>query len=95
MSGLEQHLTQLAIITTTINIVFLYGITIGKVPDAGKDWGQEKRASEDETARWHHRRNGHELGQTSGAGEGQRGLASSSAWGRRVRHDWATEPQYL
>ena len=37
MSGLEQHLTQLAIITTTINIVFLYGITIGKVPDAGKD----------------------------------------------------------
>ena len=28
---------------------------IGKVPDAGKDWGQEeKRASEDEMAGWHH-----------------------------------------
>ena len=37
----------------------------GKVPDAGKDWGQkEKRASEDEMAGWHHWCNGHELGQT-------------------------------
>ena len=28
---------------------------IGKVPDAGKDWGQkEKRVSEDEMAGWHH-----------------------------------------
>ena len=27
----------------------------GKVPDAGKDWGQkEKRASEDEKSGWHH-----------------------------------------
>ena len=35
----------------------------GKVPDAGKDWGQkEKKASEDETAGWHHQFNGHELG---------------------------------
>ena len=38
MSGLEQHLTQLAIIITiTINIVLLYSIAIRKVPDAGKD----------------------------------------------------------
>ena len=45
---------------------------IGKVPDARKDWGQKKqRASEDEMARWHHQCNGHELGQTSGDGEGQ------------------------
>ena len=43
---------------------------IGKVPDAGKDWGQkEKRVSEDEMAGWHHQCNGHELGQTSGDGE--------------------------
>ena len=36
---------------------------IGKVPDAGKDWGQKKkRVSEDEMAGWHHRCNGHELG---------------------------------
>ena len=42
---------------------------IGKVPDAGKDWGQkEKRTSEDEMAGWHHWGNGHELGQTSGDG---------------------------
>ena len=40
---------------------------IWKDPDAGKDWGQKKkRASEDETAGWHHRCNGRELGQTSG-----------------------------
>ena len=49
---------------------------IGKVPDAGKVWGQkEKRASED---RW---LDGHELGQTSGGGEGQEGLACCSLWG--------------
>ena len=35
---------------------------IGKDPDAGRDWGQEeKRMTEDETAGWHHRLNGHEL----------------------------------
>ena len=44
---------------------------IGKVSDSGKDRGQkEKRASEDEMAEWHHQCNGHELGQTSGDGEG-------------------------
>ena len=38
---------------------------IGKVPDAGKDWGQkEKRASEGEMAGQHHWCSGHELGQT-------------------------------
>ena len=46
---------------------------IGKVPDAGKDWGQKKkRASEDEMAGWHHRCNGRELScslQTLGDGE--------------------------
>ena len=32
-----------------------FGQLIGKVPDAGKNWGQKgKRASEDEMARWHH-----------------------------------------
>ena len=34
--------------------------------------------SEDETAGRHHRRNGHELGQTLRIGEGQRGLACCS-----------------
>ena len=42
----------------------------GKDFDAGKDWGQqEKRASEDEVAAWHHWCDGRELGQTSGDGE--------------------------
>ena len=54
-----------------------------KVPEAGKDGGQkEKRASEDEMARWHHRCNGHELGQTSEGG-GQRGLSCYSLWGHK------------
>ena len=54
---------------------------IGKDPDAGKDWGQkEKRASENEMAGWLHRYNGHEPGQTSEDGEGQRGLACCHPW---------------
>ena len=57
---------------------------IGKDPDAGKDWGQkEKRESEDEMAGWHHQCNGHELRQTSGVPEGQRGLACCSPWGHK------------
>ena len=31
---------------------------------------QEERETEDEAVRWHHRFNGHELGQTLGDGEG-------------------------
>ena len=42
---------------------------------------KEKRVSEDEMAGWHHRCNGHELGQTSGDGEGQGGLVCCSPWG--------------
>ena len=46
----------------------------GEVSDVGKIWGQkEKRASEDEMAQWHHQYNEHELGQTTGDGEAQRG----------------------
>ena len=55
---------------------------IGKVPDAGKDWGQKaKRVSEDETDGWHHQCNRHEPGQTLGDGEGQRGLECCTPWG--------------
>ena len=57
---------------------------VGKVPDAGKDWGKkEKRASEDEMAGRHHWCNGHELEHTSGDGEGQGGLACCSPWGHK------------
>ena len=35
---------------------------IGKDPDAGRDWGQEEKwATEDEMAGWHHRLDGHEF----------------------------------
>ena len=34
---------------------------IGKDPDAGRDWGQEKGKTEDEMAGWHHRLNGHKF----------------------------------
>ena len=55
----------------------------GKVPDAGKDWGQKKRASEDEMAGWHHWCNGYELEQTSRDGRGQGGLVCCSPWGHK------------
>ena len=41
----------------------------------------EKRVPEDEMARWHHQCNRHELGQTPGDDEGQRGLACCSPRG--------------
>ena len=56
----------------------------GKVPDAGKDWGQKKkRASEDEMAGQHHWYNEHKPGQTLGDGEGQGGLVCYSPWGHK------------
>ena len=33
----------------------------GKDSDAGRDWGQEKGTTEDETAGWHHRLDGCEF----------------------------------
>ena len=54
---------------------------IGKVPDAGKDWGLKgKRVSEDEMAKQHHQCNEHEVGQIPGHGEGQGGLVCCSPW---------------
>ena len=39
-----------------------FGHLIWKVPDAGKDWGQEEKGTtEDEMIRWHHQLNGHEF----------------------------------
>ena len=65
---------------------------IGKDPDAGKDWGQEKKGmTEDEMVGWHHRLDGHEFEQVPGVGDGQGGLACCSPWGQWVGRDWATE----
>ena len=54
---------------------------IGKDPDSGRDWGQEKKGmTEDEMARWHHRL-GHEFESPPGVGDGQGGLVSCNSWG--------------
>ena len=66
---------------------------IGKGPDAGKDWGQEKEGViEDEMVGWHHRFNGHELG-PPGDDEGQGRLECCSPWAQQVSDttsDWIT-----
>ena len=54
---------------------------IGKDPDAGKDWRQEKEMTEDETAGWHHQLDGHQFEQAPGVGDGQWSLACCSPWG--------------
>ena len=53
---------------------------IWKDPDAGKDWRQEKRMTEDEMVGWHHWLNGHEFKQALGDGDGQGCLVCFSPW---------------
>ena len=63
----------------------------GKDPDAEKDWGQEEKgATEDEMAGWHHRLNGHEFEQSLGDSEGQVCLVCCSPWGCKEwdRTEW-------
>ena len=61
-------------------------------PDAGKDWGQEKKGmTEDKMVGWHHRLNGHGFGWILGVGDGQGGLCVVVHGSQRVGHDWATE----
>ena len=61
------------------------GWLMRKSPDAGKDWRQEERPTEDETAGWHHRLDGHEFEQTLGVGDGKGSMACCGAWGCKVR----------
>ena len=57
---------------------------IWKVPDAGKDWGQEEKGTtEDEMVGWHHQLCGHGFGWTPGVVDGQGGLACCGSWGRK------------
>ena len=56
---------------------------IRKDPVAGRDWRQEKGATEDEMVGWHHWLNGHEFAQVPGVGDGQGSLACCSPWGRK------------
>jgi len=58
--------------------------SLGKDPDAGKDWGKEKKGmTEDEMVGWHHWLDGHEFEQTPGVGDGQGSLACCSPWGHK------------
>ena len=55
---------------------------IGKVPNAGNDWGREEKGqTEEEMFGWHHWLNGHEFEQTLGNSEGQGSLACCCPWG--------------
>ena len=56
---------------------------IGKDPDAGKDWRQEKGTTEDNMIGWYHWFNGHEFEQTLGDGKGQGNLLCCSPWGHK------------
>ena len=53
---------------------------IGKDPDAGKDWRQEKGMTE---VGWHHQLNGQDFEQALGIGDGQGCLACCSPWGHK------------
>ena len=68
---------------------------IGKDPDAGKDWRrEEKETTEDERVGWHHWLNEHEFEWTPRVGDGPGGMLQSTGL-QRVRHDWATELNYM
>ena len=67
----------------------------GKDPDAGKNWGQEKkRTTEDGMVGWYRWLNGHELEQTQGNSGGLctavHGVAKSQTW----LADWTTITYY-
>ena len=58
--------------------------SLGKNPDARKDWRQEEKGTtEDEMVGWLHQLNGHGFEWTPGVGDGQGGLVSCSPWGRK------------
>ena len=59
---------------------------LGKDPDPGKDWRQEKKGTtEDEMVGWHYWLDGHESEQTLGVGDGQGSLACCSPWVTKSR----------
>ena len=72
---------------------------IGKDPDAGKDWGQEKKGvTEHKTVEWHHRLNGHEFEQTQADSKGQGSLVCCSSCGSKSQtwlSDWTTTAKTL
>ena len=53
---------------------------IGKDPDTGKDWRQERGTTDDEMVGWHYQLNRHEFEQALGVGDGQGSLGCCSPW---------------
>ena len=65
---------------------------IWKDPDAGKDWGQEKkRMTEDAMVGWHHWLDNHELVSSRSWWWTEKPGVLQSMVSQRVRYDWATE----
>ena len=65
---------------------------IGKDPDAGKDWGQEKGVTEYEMIAWHHWPNGQEFEKLGDIeGQGSLGCCSPRIW--KESDDLMTEQQ--
>ena len=63
-------------------------------PNAGKDWGQEKKGTtKDEMAGWRRWLNVHELEQALGDSGGQEAWRAAARGSQRVGHDLATEQQ--
>ena len=56
---------------------------IWKDPDAGKDWRQEEKTTDDKMVGWHHWLDGNEFEQALGVGDGQGRLACCSPWGQK------------
>ena len=54
---------------------------IWKDPDAGKNWRQEKRKTEDEMVGWHPQLDGYEFEQAPEVGDRQGNLVCCSPWG--------------
>ena len=68
----------------------------GKDPDAEKDWREGKKGmTEDEMVGWHHQLYGLEFEQAPGTGNGQGSLACCNPRGHRIRHNWATELNWI
>ena len=61
-----------------------FGHSLEKTLMLGKiEGGEEKGTTEDEIVEWHLRRDGHELEQALGVGDGQGSLACCSPWGHK------------
>ena len=65
-------------------------IVIGKDPDAGEDWRQEKKGTTEKMIGWHHWLNGHELDQAPGDVKGRKAWPAAvhgfaKSW-TRLRH---------